>query len=98
MILKRVGPLSVGKNLGVLYAFMGALIGCLFAVIGLLSASFAQGGASLPGAGLGLLAIIIFPLIYGGIGFVGGTIMAALYNVVAGMVGGIELELQQQQT
>ena len=37
---------------------------------------------------------MIFPILYGGLGFVFTMLAAVLYNVVAGMVGGIELDMQ----
>jgi len=44
-----------------------------------------------PGFSFGFAALIMFPLMYGAIGFIGGLIWAALYNVVAGWIGGVEL-------
>ncbi len=93
MILKRVGVLSVGKVLGCMYAVLGLIGGALFALVSLLGATLGDHGSALPGAGLGVLAIIFFPILYGVLGFVGGVIAAALYNGFAGMVGGIEVEL-----
>jgi hypothetical protein len=43
---------------------------------------------------VGIGAIIIFPILYGCIGFVATLVAAWLYNVVAGLVGGIEMEIQ----
>jgi hypothetical protein len=37
-------------------------------------------------------AIILAPIFYGCIGFVMTLIMAALFNVAAGIVGGVEVE------
>lgn len=94
MVLKRIGVLSVGKILGGIYAAMGLLIGALFAMLSIVGASFSEGDQMLPGAGMGIAAVIFIPLIYGVVGFIGGIIMAAFYNVFAGWMGGIELELQ----
>ena len=38
---------------------------------------------------------IAMPIMYGVFGVVGGAIGAALYNLVAGWVGGIEVELDE---
>lgn len=38
--------------------------------------------------------MIALPNFYGIMGFVGGIIMAAIYNFVAGIVGGLELDLE----
>jgi hypothetical protein len=45
--------------------------------------------------GIGVGAIIVFPLLYGFLGFLAGIIGATLFNLVASMVGGIEIELSQ---
>jgi hypothetical protein len=100
MIVKRVGPLSVAKNAAVLYAILGLFIGAIFSLAGVAGA-FAGGGfgeGSGPAAGimglLGVGAIVMFPIFYACIGFVGSLIGAGLYNVVASMVGGIELDVE----
>jgi len=38
--------------------------------------------------------LIILPIFYGVVGFIAGAIGAALYNLIAGMVGGIEIEVE----
>lgn len=45
--------------------------------------------------GIGVGAIIVFPLLYGFLGFIAGIIGAALFNLVASMVGGVEIELSE---
>jgi hypothetical protein len=98
--LNRVGILSVAKMMGILYGCIGFLVGGLFTLMALLGSALGsqmEGGAeaALGGALVGVLAIVILPIIYGGMGFIGGAITAALYNVVAGWVGGVELELSE---
>ncbi|MBK7643659.1 MAG: hypothetical protein IPJ19_11540 [Planctomycetes bacterium] len=39
-----------------------------------------------------MLAIVFLPLLYGFLGFLSGVLGAALYNLLAPIVGGIELE------
>jgi len=43
---------------------------------------------------MGVGAIIVAPIMYACFGFIGALIGAALYNVVAGIVGGIELDVE----
>lgn len=44
------------------------------------------------GTVFGVGAIILFPILYGVMGLIFGAVSAALYNLFAGIVGGIELE------
>ena len=96
MVITRIGPLSVGKIAGTLYAVMGVLMGAVISLIAMVGSGMASetAGASGMGALLGVGAIVIFPVLYGGLGFVFTMLAAVLYNVVAGMVGGIELDVQ----
>ena len=93
MIINRVAPLSLAKISGTLYAILGLIFGALFSLIAI--AGFAAGGGnnSMFGAMAGIGAIIMFPIFYGCIGFIGSLIGAWLYNVLAGMVGGVELDV-----
>ena len=101
MVIKRVGPLSVAKIFGTLHTILGLIIGAfvsLFALIGGIvghTAARSSDSASLLGASLiGVGAIIIFPICYGLLGFIGSLISAALYNVLARNLGGIRLEVE----
>lgn len=42
---------------------------------------------------IGVGAVVLLPIVYGVPGLVFGAIVSALYNAVAGLVGGIEVEL-----
>jgi len=54
-------------------------------------------GTGIPGfgKGLGVGMFIIVPVMYGAMGFIGGALVAAVYNVVAGWTGGIGIDLEQ---
>jgi hypothetical protein len=43
---------------------------------------------------MGVGAIVFLPILYGGCGFVFTLLGAWLYNAVAGLVGGVEMDLQ----
>jgi len=95
MVLHRVGPLSLAKVTGALYLVLGLIIGglvSLAAMAGGFAANSSQGAGF--GALIGVGAIVFFPLLYGCIGFVSTLFFAWLYNVVAGVVGGIEMDLR----
>ena len=83
--IRRFSPLQVATVLGILYGIMGLILAPVF----YLAASMAPGGAPF-GPGF----IIAMPVLYGLLGFVFTAIGAALYNLVAGWVGGIEVEVE----
>jgi hypothetical protein len=95
MVIKRIVPLSFAKIAGTLYAVMGLIFGCLLSLVAL-GGGFASNTSRIPGLGamVGVGAIVILPILYGCIGFVATLIGAWIYNVVAGVVGGIELDVQ----
>jgi hypothetical protein len=103
LVIRKVGVLSFAKIQGALYALLGLLIGAfvsLFAMLGSAMSS-AMGRTDLPssfGVFFGAGSIIVFPIFYGAIGFIAGLIMAGLYNLLAGSMGGIEIEGVQTQT
>jgi hypothetical protein len=98
MVLKSVGVMSCAKIGGTLYGLMGILLGGIFALISTLGLALGQnsssGAPAWLGAFFGVGSIILFPIVYGIMGFIGGLITAVLYNLLAGFVGGIEMELQ----
>ena len=93
MVVRRIGAISCGKMLGCLYVVVGLIVGALFSLLALAGAAASGPQAGAGGFLFGLGAIIILPIFYGVIGFIGGVIGAALYNLVASVVGGIELEV-----
>ena len=98
-ILRRVGPGSAFKIGLVLYGIIGLLLGIVMACVSMVAGSLGSlGQSAVPGArvlglGLGFGAIIVFPLLYGVMGGVFAAIGAAIYNLVAGWVGGLEIDI-----
>jgi len=100
MILKRIDAMSCGKVLGALYALMGLVLGAIMSLISILgavvsTAGTTQGPNAVASMLFGVGAIVLLPVFYGVMGFIGGIIGAALYNFVSSFVGGIQVELSQ---
>lgn len=94
MIVTRIGPLSAAKIAGTLYAAGGLLVGALFSLVSLIGAATSDSlGNAAFGAVFGIGAVIVFPILYGVLGFVSTLVAASIYNVLAGVVGGIELDV-----
>ena len=87
---QRIKRFSIGQSakfLGVLYLLMGLLFVPFFLMMG----AFAPEGA----AGFGTMFALAMPVIYAVMGVVIGAVGAALYNLVSGWIGGIEVEFDQ---
>ena len=96
MVIRQIGVGSLAKIFGALYAFWGFIFGVIVALVALAGAGMsASSDSPMPGwlGGLfGVGAIIFLPICYGALGAIGGALTAVMYNVVAGMVGGLSVE------
>lgn len=99
MVITKVGVMSLGKLMGLMYAAIGALFGLLYALFAILGggAMLAMGGgdSGIGGGmmmGMGLAAVIILPIFYGILGFIAGLLSALFFNIAAKYTGGLEIE------
>jgi hypothetical protein len=82
--IRRIDPWQMAKVPGVLYAALGLLFVPFFLAMPLVGAD---------AAGLGVAMAIFMPIFYGLLGAIAGIIGSVIYNLVAGWVGGIRIEL-----
>jgi hypothetical protein len=98
MIIRKVGIGSIVKVFGVMYGLLGFVIGAFFAMFALVGFGAASAAnEDMPGwmgSLFGIGAVIILPIVYGIMGAIGGVLMGALYNLVASLTGGLEIEVQ----
>lgn len=103
MTIRRFSVFSVAKVQGLLGFVIGLIIGVLygafFMIFGAAISSLAPNGEQALGSGVGavvagLIIMVVVPIFYGILGFVGGAIGALVYNVAAGVVGGVRFELE----
>ena len=88
--LTHITPLRAGIVLGVLYGILSLIIVPFFLLAVVLGG---KTGTPLP-AIFGVGFAIFLPVIYAIIGFIGGIIAAALYNLIAKWTGGFEFEVR----
>jgi hypothetical protein len=96
MVLKSVGVLSAAKIVGLMYAILGLIMGLFFAAV-FSMIPMSDANPEMPtwlAPMFGTGAILIMPIFYGCMGFVGGAIAAVIYNALSGMMGGLELRLE----
>jgi hypothetical protein len=90
--LRRIDPVQFALVSAVIYAVL-ALIMAVPAMFFMMSmASISK--EAMPMFFTGPLMIVVLPVMYGVFGFIGGIIFAALYNLVAGWTGGVEITLE----
>ena len=96
MLIKKVGVLSLAINSAVIGAIAGLMIAVVFLLFGsafmtMLQAT--QGSAGLDGsafgAGMGVMGLVLFPIMYAVFGFIGGAIYALIFNLAARITGGL---------
>jgi hypothetical protein len=90
--IKKFGVLSVAKFSAVIGLIWGFVMGLVVALgVGRYAAVM---GTPLLGLGAGFARFILM-LIIGAIGgFVGGAVIAFVYNIVLGLIGGVEMDLE----
>jgi hypothetical protein len=100
MRITHIAPLSVGKIAFVLYGCMG-LVACLLFIPMMMFGAMAQnsGGHGLPmGAAFGIGMVVVIPVAYAVLGSLFAMAATVIYNVVAGMVGGVEMTIEPSPT
>jgi hypothetical protein len=100
--IRKLGVLSVAKIQGLVMLVVSLLISIPYGIIiilySLFGASLVGGNASYAVGGggivIGIVVMIGLPILYGIIGFIAGAISALVYNLFSGIVGGIEIEVE----
>lgn len=102
--IRKLGILSVAKIYALMMFVMSLLIsipyGLFIMFFGMAMMNMGNRDGLAAGGGgivIGLVVMIGLPIFYGLIGFVAGAISALIYNLFAGMVGGIEIEVETVQ-
>lgn len=89
--IRAFGVVQTAKVAAAMYFLLGLLVAVPFGLAGLLTpAGSSQPGA--PTAGMAWLALLI-PFLYAAAGFIAVAVVCLLYNLAAGWLGGIEIEL-----
>ena len=82
--ITRLAVMQTGKMLAVLYGFLSAIM-LPFMLIGIIAnpKNFSM-----------LFMLFLYPIM----GFIGGILMSALYNLAAKWIGGIEISVESIET
>jgi hypothetical protein len=93
VIIKRVGVVKLAIFQGTMMAAFGLIAALIFMAFGAMLSGFGGQAAGIAGM-MGIAMLIVLPILYGVIGFIIGAIAAALYNLIASIVGGIEIDVE----
>ena len=93
--IRSLGILSCAKLMGIMYAILGLIAGGFMTLFAMTGAALGPDGSGPAALGFGAVSIVVIPIAYGIAGFLGGALMAFLYNVVASIAGGIELHTER---
>jgi hypothetical protein len=91
--LTRIAPLRAGIVLGILYGIFSLIFVPFFLLAALIGSKSGNPAPAMFGMGFA----VCMPVLYGVLGFIGGVIMAALYNLIARWTGGLEFEVRDVQ-
>lgn len=96
--IKKFDPLSVMRIAAICYAalglFEGLFVAAIFSFVGVAARDSSQGLPPFLAPFFGVASIVIFPILFGVIGAIGGGLGAVIYNVAARVVGGIQVEVE----
>jgi hypothetical protein len=90
--LRSLDVLSVAKLMACIHGCLGLLFLPFFLIVGALGAVAGGQNAAFGAIGMAVLAVLM-PVLYAGMGFLIGALMAWLYNVISKRIGAIELRL-----
>ncbi len=87
--LRHVNPIQLGIFMAALYLLLGIIGALVMAPFMAMMSTLTPQGMPHMGFGFGgMLLVIVF---YSALGFIAGVISAFIYNIVAGMTGGVEM-------
>ncbi|HEY0074556.1 MAG TPA: hypothetical protein VGB77_10670 [Abditibacteriaceae bacterium] len=102
LTIKKLDVLSVALTQAAIGAVFGIFIGAFYglflgSMMAMMTSGMSGAGGS-PSAGGGvagfLIGIIVFPIMYGILGFIGGALAAFVYNLVSNAFGGIKMDVE----
>ena len=93
--VRSINVVQLALMYGVICAVFGVIFGLIAALAFMIAPSFSS-TAGIPN--MGPVGIVLYPILYAILlfiaGFIEGLIIAAVYNLVAGWIGGIEIQLE----
>lgn len=94
--LQRIDPMTLALMQGAVCALIGVIPAIAVVGMAIIGAAGSGSGSSIAGGLVaGLIIAVLAPLLYGVLGFLGGFVLALMYNLCASLVGGIVMEFDE---
>ena len=94
-VIKQLGVVSIGKFFAVFGLVWGFFMG-FFIAAGVSGMGSVMGTHAIGFAG-GLIVLGLMTIMGGVFGFIGGAVVAFVYNIVLGATGGVEMDLEVKE-
>lgn len=103
--IKHIDILTAVKICFFIYALIGLVVGLIVMFFTIAASGFADYGAGMgywgisrwARAGIGVLMVPLFAVVYGCLGAIGALIVTLVYNVTASIIGGIKVTLSSER-
>jgi hypothetical protein len=96
--IKRIDPGSLAKIAALFGVIWGLLMGVLFLILRTAAVEFTGrvflGFEKVFPIVVGVAAIVLLPILYGITGYIGGYIVAYIYNFIVEKFGGVKIDLK----
>jgi len=92
--ITRISVLKLGITFAALYGILSLIMVPFFLIVTLFDSGHSADNPHAHPAAFGAVFVLFLPVIYAVLGFIGGVLMAAVYNLVAKITGGVEITLQ----
>jgi hypothetical protein len=97
MVVRHIGVWSAARIYAIISAGIGLVIGLCVAMVSVVGGALAAANSDMPSWAMpmfGVGSIVLFPILYGVMGLIGGAIGAALFNFGARIGGGLQIDVQ----
>ena len=91
--IRSIGVFSAAKMYGLFIGILGLLVAPLF-LLGPGLAMLGADGNKRSGFGEVIVAAVMLPILSAVVGFIGGAVIAFIYNAISHAIGGLEVELE----
>ncbi len=97
--VRRIGVVSAANLVALVYLIIGLIFMVPVALVILAGVNVQSGSRELEGIGTGaaVASLIFFPLFIAATGWVFTALACLIYNLAAGMTGGVQLELREDR-